>query len=47
MSLVDLNEEGKYQTDAILNGDRHLVPVRLAANSCRIRKPSLYALGHR
>jgi uncharacterized protein (DUF362 family) len=31
VSLVDLNEEGKYQTHAILNGDLHLVPVRLAA----------------
>ena len=31
VSLVDLNEEGKYQTGAILNGDLHLVPVRLAA----------------
>lgn len=31
LSLVDLNEEGKYQTHAILNGDLHLVPVRLAA----------------
>jgi uncharacterized protein (DUF362 family) len=31
VSLVDLNEEGKYLTHAILNGDLHLVPVRLAA----------------
>lgn len=31
VSLVDLNEEGKYQTHSILNGDLHLVPVRLAA----------------
>jgi len=31
LSLVDLNEEGKYQTHTILNGDLHLVPVRLAA----------------
>jgi uncharacterized protein (DUF362 family) len=31
VGLVDLNEEGKYQTHAILNGDLHLVPVRLAA----------------
>jgi uncharacterized protein (DUF362 family) len=31
VSLVDLNEEGKYQTLSILNGDLHLVPVRLAA----------------
>jgi uncharacterized protein (DUF362 family) len=31
VSLVDLNEEGKYRTHSILNGDLHLVPVRLAA----------------
>jgi uncharacterized protein (DUF362 family) len=31
VSLVDLNEEGKYVTHAILDGDLHLVPVRLAA----------------
>ena len=31
VSLVDLNEEGKYQTHAILDGDLHMVPVRLAA----------------
>ncbi len=31
VSLVDLNEEGKYQTHAILDGDLHAVPVRLAA----------------
>jgi len=31
VSLVDLNEEGKYLTHPILNGDLHLVPVRLAA----------------
>jgi uncharacterized protein (DUF362 family) len=31
ISLVDLNEEGKYETHTILNGDLHAVPVRLAA----------------
>lgn len=31
VSLVDLNEEGKYQTHTILDGDLHAVPVRLAA----------------
>ena len=31
VTLVDLNEEGKYLTHTILNGDLHLVPVRLAA----------------
>ena len=31
VSLVDLNEEGKYQTGSILNGDLHMTPVRLAA----------------
>ncbi len=31
VSLVDLNEEGKYVTHQILNGDLHFVPVRLAA----------------
>lgn len=31
VSLVDLNEEGLYQTHTILNGDLHAVPVRLAA----------------
>ena len=29
--LVDLNEEGRYETHTILNGDLHAVPVRLAA----------------
>ena len=29
--LVDLNEEGKYETHTILDGDLHAVPVRLAA----------------
>jgi uncharacterized protein (DUF362 family) len=31
VSLIDLNEEGLYKTHAILNGDLHMVPVRLAA----------------
>jgi uncharacterized protein (DUF362 family) len=31
VSLVDLNEEGRYETHAILDGDLHLAPVRLAA----------------
>ena len=31
VSLVDLNEEGKYVTLPILNGDLHFVPARLAA----------------
>ncbi len=31
VSLVDLNEEGRYETHTILNGDLHAVPVRLAA----------------
>ncbi len=31
VSLVDLNEEGKFRTHAILDGDLHVVPVRLAA----------------
>lgn len=39
--LVDLNEEGKYQTHAILNGDLHMVPVRLAA---RLLDPDAYII---
>lgn len=31
VSLVDLNEEGKYLTHTILDGNLHAVPVRLAA----------------
>jgi uncharacterized protein (DUF362 family) len=31
VSLVDLNEEGKYETHTILDGDLHAVPIRLAA----------------
>ena len=31
VSLVDLNEESKYETDVIVDADLHLVPVRLAA----------------
>lgn len=41
VSLVDLNEEGKYQTHPILNGDLHLVPVRLAA---RLLDPEAYII---
>jgi uncharacterized protein (DUF362 family) len=41
VSLVDLNEEGKYVTHAILNGDLHMVPVRLAA---RLADPDAYII---
>jgi uncharacterized protein (DUF362 family) len=41
VSLVDLNEEGKYLTHAILNGDLHLVPVRLAS---RLLDPEAYII---
>ncbi len=41
VSLVDLNEEGKYQTLSILDGDLHLVPVRLAA---RLLDPEAYII---
>jgi uncharacterized protein (DUF362 family) len=41
VSLVDLNEEGKYQTHAILDGDLHMVPVRLAA---RLLDPDAYII---
>jgi uncharacterized protein (DUF362 family) len=41
VSLVDLNEEGKYQTHTILNGDLHAVPVRLAA---RLLDPDAYII---
>lgn len=41
VGLVDLNEEGKYQTWPILNGDLHLVPVRLAA---RLLDPETYII---
>ena len=41
VSLVDLNEEGKYQTHTILNGDLHMVPVRLAA---RLLDPDAYII---
>jgi len=41
VSLVDLNEEGKYETHTILNGDLHLVPVRLAA---RLLDPDAYII---
>ncbi|MEN6575295.1 MAG: DUF362 domain-containing protein [Phycisphaerales bacterium] len=41
VSLVDLNEEGLYQMHAILNGDLHMVPVRLAA---RLLDPEAYVI---
>lgn len=41
VSLVDLNEEGKYEMGAILNGDLHVVPVRLAA---RLLDPEAYVI---
>jgi uncharacterized protein (DUF362 family) len=41
VSLVDLNEEGKYETHTILNGDLHAVPVRLAA---RLLDPEAFVL---
>jgi uncharacterized protein (DUF362 family) len=41
VSLADLNEEGKYLTHTILNGDLHLVPVRLAA---RLLDPEAYLI---
>jgi len=41
VSLVDLNEEGKYETHTILNGDLHAVPVRLAA---RLLDPEAYII---
>ncbi|MCX6927738.1 MAG: DUF362 domain-containing protein [Verrucomicrobia bacterium] len=41
VSLVDLNEEGKYKTHTILNGDLHLVPVRLAA---RLLDPEAFVI---
>ncbi|MBP8260523.1 MAG: DUF362 domain-containing protein, partial [Verrucomicrobia bacterium] len=39
--LADLNEEGKYLTHPILNGDLHMVPVRLAA---RLLDPDAYII---
>lgn len=41
VTLVDLNEEGRYETGAILNGDLHMVPVRLAA---RLLDPDAYII---
>jgi len=41
VSLVDLNEEGKYQIHTILDGDLHAVPVRLAA---RLLDPEAYVI---
>jgi len=41
VSLVDLNEEGRYETHTILNGDLHAVPVRLAA---RLLDPEAFVI---
>jgi uncharacterized protein (DUF362 family) len=41
VSLVDLNEEGLFQKHLILNGDLHMVPVRLAA---RLLDPDAYII---
>jgi uncharacterized protein (DUF362 family) len=41
VSLVDLNEEGKYVSHPILNGDLHFVPIRLAA---RLLDPEAYII---
>ncbi len=41
VSLIDLNEEGKYETIPILDGDLHPVPVRLAA---RLLDPDAYVI---
>jgi uncharacterized protein (DUF362 family) len=41
VSLVDLNEEGLYEMGAILNGDLHVVPVRLAA---RLLDPEAFVI---
>jgi uncharacterized protein (DUF362 family) len=41
VSLVDLNEEGKYEMGSILSGDLHVVPVRLAA---RLLDPEAYVI---
>jgi uncharacterized protein (DUF362 family) len=41
VSLVDLNSEGKYETVALLDGDLHVVPARLAA---RLLDPDAYVI---
>lgn len=41
VGLIDLNEEGKYRMSSIMNGDLHLVPVRLAA---RLLDPDAYII---
>lgn len=41
VKLVDLNEEGRQVKGAILNGDLHIVPVRLAA---RLADPEAYVI---
>ena len=41
VSLVDLNEEGKYLTHRVLDGDLHFAPVRLAA---RLLDPEAFVI---
>ncbi len=41
VSLVDLNDEAKYETIPLLNGDLHAVPCRLAA---RLLDPDAYII---
>jgi len=41
VSLVDLNQEGKYRTIPILDADLHVVPVRLAA---RLLDPDAFVI---
>lgn len=42
IELVDFNEEGKYVSQALLDQDAHVVPVRLAA---RIFDPDAFVIG--
>ncbi len=41
VTLLDLNQEGKYETLPILNADLHVVPVRLAA---RLLDPDAFVI---
>jgi uncharacterized protein (DUF362 family) len=41
VTLVDLNEEGKYETIGVLDADLHVAPVRLAA---RLLDPDAYII---
>ncbi len=41
VSLIDLNDEAKYETIPLLNGDLHAVPCRLAA---RLLDPDAYII---